>query len=131
MNCIVMENHDVIEQPLSYTNLTQRHTQRALDFLEHNKDVPFLLVMSFLQAHTDLYAEARFQNQSQNGKYGAAVEELDWSVGEIMGALHRLGLDKNTFTYLTSDNGAHIEEFSKYGEREGGSNGIYKGMNTT
>nr|XP_054758185.1 steryl-sulfatase-like [Lytechinus pictus] len=127
MNCVVVENHDVVEQPLSYTNLTQRHTQHALDFLEEHKNEPFLLVMSFLQAHTELYAEPHFHASSQHGVYGAAVEELDWSIGEIMGALHRMGVADDTFIYLTSDNGAHVEEFTLSGKKEGGSNGIYKG----
>ncbi|XP_071507376.1 steryl-sulfatase-like [Diadema antillarum] len=127
MNCVIMENKRVVEQPLSYTNLTQRHTQKALKFLESNRDNPFLLVMSFLQAHTELYAEPHFRNSSRHGMYGAAVEELDWSVGQIMGKLHRLGLAQDTFVYITSDNGAHVEEFTKHGHREGGSNGIYKG----
>lgn len=130
MNCVIVENHNVVEQPLSYTNLTQRHTQHALDFLEEHKEEPFLLVMSFLQAHTELYAEPHFLERSQHGIYGAAVEELDWSVGEIMGALHRMGVADDTFVYLTSDNGAHVEEYTRSGEREGGSNGIYKGDNS-
>lgn len=130
MNCILMENRKVIEQPLSYDNLNQRLTRRAISFIERNQNEPFFLVMSHIQAHTQIFSSEAFISRSQHGLYGAAVEEIDWSVGELMSSLKKLGLDNNTFVYLTSDNGAHIEERSEEGLREGGWNGIYRGGKT-
>ncbi|XP_022103782.1 steryl-sulfatase-like [Acanthaster planci] len=127
MNCVLMENQRVVEQPLQYNCLTERLNHRAIDFLEQAHDQPFLLVVSFLQAHTALFRSEHFVNHSQHGLYGDVVEEMDWSVGEVLAALKRLGVDDNTFIYLTSDNGGHVEEFSEDGEREGGWNGIFKG----
>ena len=54
--------------------------------------------------------------------------ELDWSVGEILKALDRLGMRKNTLVLFTSDNGGHVEKRGKNGDRQGGYNGIYRGM---
>lgn len=127
MNCILMENRKVIEQPLSYDNLNQRLTRRAISFIERNQNEPFFLVMSHIQAHTQIFSSEAFISRSQHGLYGAAVEEIDWSVGELMSSIKKLGLDNNTFVYLTSDNGAHIEERSEEGLREGGWNGVFRG----
>lgn len=127
MNCILMENRKVIEQPLSYDNLNQRLTRRAISFIERNQNEPFFLMMSHIQAHTQIFSSKRFIDKSEHGIYGAAVEEIDWSVGELMLALKKLGLENNTLVYLTSDNGAHIEERSDDGMREGGWNGVYRG----
>ena len=53
--------------------------------------------------------------------------ELDWSVGEILGAIDRLGMRDSTFVLFTSDHGGHVEERGKDGDVQGGHNGIYKG----
>ncbi|XP_071784301.1 steryl-sulfatase-like [Asterias amurensis] len=127
MNCVLMENQRVVEQPLQYANLTERIHRRAVNFLEGHHDKPFLLVMSFLQAHTALFSSEKFLGRSKHGLYGDTLEEMDWSVGEILRTLRRLGVDENTFIYLTSDNGGHVEEFSEDGVREGGWNGVFKG----
>ena len=127
MNCVLMENNRVVEQPLVYDNLTERIHRRAINFLEQQHDKPFLLVMSFLQAHTALFSSKKFLNGSKHGLYGDTLEEMDWSVGEILTTLQRLGVNDNTFIYLTSDNGGHVEEFSEEGRREGGWNGVFKG----
>ncbi|XP_038071663.1 steryl-sulfatase-like [Patiria miniata] len=127
MNCVLMENQRVVEQPLQYDRLTERLDRRAVSFLEQNHDRPFLLVVSFLQAHTALFRSERFTNHSRHGFYGDVVEEMDSSVGQVTATLKRLGLEDNTFVYLTSDNGGHVEEFSEEGEREGGWNGVFKG----
>ena len=62
------------------------------------------------------------------GKYGDEVEELDWSVGEILKAIERLGIYDNTFVMFSSDHGGHVEEIGQAGNREGGHNGIYRGI---
>ena len=56
--------------------------------------------------------------------------EFDWSVGEILKALDRLGMRENTLVLFTSDNGGHTETHGKHGDRQGGFNGIYRGMCT-
>ncbi|XP_071669231.1 steryl-sulfatase isoform X3 [Patagioenas fasciata] len=81
LNCFLMRDHQIIQQPLSYENLTQRLTKEAMQFISRNSDAPFLLVLSYLHVHTALYASKNFRGKSKHGLYGDAVEEMDWSVG--------------------------------------------------
>ncbi|XP_066032885.1 steryl-sulfatase isoform X2 [Chamaea fasciata] len=81
LNCFLMRNHQIIQQPLSYESLTQRLTKEAMQFIGRNTDTPFLLVLSYLHVHTALYASENFKGKSKHGLYGDAVEEMDWSVG--------------------------------------------------
>ncbi|XP_035659712.1 steryl-sulfatase-like, partial [Branchiostoma floridae] len=127
LNCVLMRNKDVVEQPFNLETLTPRFTEEAVAFLRERKDVPFLLYVAYSKVHTALATAERFRGKSQHGSYGDNVEEMDWSVGEIMKTLDELGLTENTFVYLSSDNGGHIEEVSAKGEVHGGWNGIYKG----
>ncbi|KAM7375002.1 hypothetical protein PAMA_014203 [Pampus argenteus] len=130
-NCVLMRDHRVVEQPFRSENLTQRMTHEAVGFIERNSAKPFLLFFSFLQVHTAMFASASFRGTSRHGIYGDAVHEVDWSVGEIMQTLDRLSLRENTLVYLTSDQGAHLEEISAGGEVHGGWNGIYKAGKST
>ena len=55
------------------------------------------------------------------------VMEMDWSVGQILETLDRLGMHDDTLVLFTSDQGGHVEEHGKRGDRQGGHNGIYRG----
>ncbi|KAJ7423654.1 Steryl-sulfatase [Willisornis vidua] len=131
LNCFLMRNHQIIQQPLSYENLTQRLTKETIEFIRRNTDAPFLLVLSFLHVHTALYASENFRGKSKHGLYGDAVEEMDWSIGQVLDVLEKYNLSDKTLVYFTSDQGAHVEEISSAGEVHGGYNGIYKGGKST
>ncbi|XP_077637713.1 steryl-sulfatase [Lonchura striata] len=131
LNCFLMRDHQIIQQPLSYENLTQRLTKEAMQFIERNTDTPFLLFLSYLHVHTALYASENFKGKSKHGLYGDAVEEMDWSVGQVLNVLERHNLSDKSLVYFTSDQGAHVEEISSAGEVHGGYNGIYKGGKST
>ncbi|KAM4795702.1 steryl-sulfatase [Rhinophrynus dorsalis] len=131
LNCFLMRNQQIIQQPILYDNLTQRITREAVNFIHRSKETPFLLFVSYVQVHTALYASQNFLGKSKHGLYGDAVEELDWSVGTILNELDRNFLQNKTLVYFTSDNGAHLEEISSSGEVHGGCNGIYKGGKST
>ncbi|NXB78359.1 STS sulfatase, partial [Donacobius atricapilla] len=131
LNCFLMRDHQIIQQPLSYENLTQRLTKEAMQFIGRNTGTPFLLVISYLHVHTALYASENFKGKSRHGLYGDAVEEMDWSVGQILDVLAKHNLSDKTLVYFTSDQGAHVEEISSTGEVHGGYNGIYKGGKST
>ncbi|NXF19145.1 STS sulfatase, partial [Rhodinocichla rosea] len=131
LNCFLMRDHQIIQQPLSYENLSQRLTKEAMKFIERNTDTPFLLFLSYLHVHTALYASENFKGKSKHGLYGDAVEEMDWSVGQVLDVLEKHNLSDKTLVYFTSDQGAHVEEISSAGEVHGGYNGIYKGGKST
>ncbi len=96
---------ETIEQPVKQETLTLRYTQEAIAFIEKSKGKPFFLYLPHNMPHIPLYASEKFKGKSAAGPYGDAVEELDWSVGEILAALKRLGLDKDTLVVFSSDNG--------------------------
>ncbi|XP_026563130.1 steryl-sulfatase isoform X3 [Pseudonaja textilis] len=127
LNCLLMRNYTITQQPWIYDNLTQRFTEDAKHFIRRNIDKPFLLFLSYPQVHTALYASLAFREKSKHGLYGDAVEEVDWSIGQILQVLDQWNLSKHTLVYFTSDHGAHLEEISDNGEVHGGHNGIFKG----
>lgn len=104
----LMQNERVIEAPAERTTLVQRCTEQAVSFIERHQRQPFFLYVPHTMPGSTPhpFASEAFQGRSQNGKYGDAVEELDWSTGQIMAALQRLQLDRNTLFIWTSDNGA-------------------------
>ncbi len=102
---ILMRNAEVIEQPVKQETLTLRYTQEAIAFIEKSKGKPFFLYLPHNMPHIPLYASEKFKGKSAAGDYGDAVEEIDWSTGEILAALKRLGLDKDTLVVFSSDNG--------------------------
>jgi arylsulfatase A len=100
---------EIIEQPVKQETLTQRYTQEAVQFIEQNKTKSFFLYLPHNMPHIPLFASEKFNGKSAAGPYGDAVEEVDWSVGEILAALKRLGLDRNTLVVFASDNGPWYE----------------------
>ncbi|NOY42175.1 MAG: sulfatase [Planctomycetes bacterium] len=104
----LMVDDQVVEAPVDRNTLTKRYTQRAIDFITRNQQQPFFLYLPHAMPGSTSapYASKRFQGQSANGPYGDSVEEIDWSTGEILAALKRLGLDQQTLVVWTSDNGA-------------------------
>nr|XP_034972250.1 steryl-sulfatase isoform X2 [Zootoca vivipara] len=81
LNCFLMRNHSIIQQPWDYENLTQRFTEEAKRFIGRNTNAPFLLFVAYTQVHTALYASQAFRGKSKHRLYGDALEEMDWSVG--------------------------------------------------
>lgn len=90
-------------------NATVLH-DKAVAFIERNKDKPFYLHYVPNNIHTPLTPNPRFQGKSQCGVYGDFILELDWSVGEVLATLDRLGLAENTLVIFTSDNGGVYEK---------------------
>ena len=94
-----------IEAPADQNVLTQNLTREAVDFVRPNQDQPFFLFYSSPFPHIPLHASDQFRGRSAAGTYGDTVEELDWSVGEILHALSDSGLEGKTLVIFTSDNG--------------------------
>ena len=125
--CVLMRGFDVVEQPVNLDNLTVKFTNEAKHFIDSSKEEPFLLFMSYVKVHTALFSSPKFKGHSVHGSYGDNVEEMDWSVGEIVSALEEKNLLENTFIYFTSDQGPHLEEVMPSGEYCGGWKGQYRG----
>lgn len=116
----------VLEKDPDQRQLTKRYTQEAIGFIQKNKDKPFFLYYANHAPHVPLYASEQFKGKSRRGLYGDVVEELDWSVGQLLQTLKDLKLDQNTLVVFTSDNGPWIGK-----NENGGSAGpLLKGKGT-
>jgi arylsulfatase A len=104
-NVPLMRDTVIIERPANQHTITKRYTEEALKFIKENKDDPFFLYLAHNMPHVPLFASEEFEGRSKRGLYGDVVEELDWSVGQILDYLRNEGLDKNTLVVFTSDNG--------------------------
>lgn len=102
----LMKGEKVIEAPVDQNTITQRYTEKALQYMEANKDQPFFIYLPHTMTHNPLYASEQFRGKSANGIYGDAVEEIDWSMGQIMDYLRDNDLANNTLVMFSSDNGA-------------------------
>jgi arylsulfatase len=96
---------ETVEEVATLETLTPRYTAQALGFIEGARQNPFFLYMPHTFPHIPLAASPRFRGTSPNGLYGDVIEEIDWSVGEVMAALKRTGVDDNTIVMFSSDNG--------------------------
>jgi len=103
----LMDGETILEMPVIQETLTQRYTERAIAFIRGAvaSERPFFLYYASSSPHTPLYASDAFRGTSDGGLYGDVVEELDWSVGEILQELHALAIDDDTLVVFTSDNG--------------------------
>ena len=95
--------------------LTRWYTEHAVSFIERNKDNPFLLYVPHSMPHVPLFRSPEFAGKSKHGVHGDVITELDWSVGQIMGALDKAGVAGNTLVIMTSDNGP----WTSYGNHSG------------
>jgi arylsulfatase A-like enzyme len=104
----LMENEKVIERSPDQRTLTTRYTERAVAFIEKNHDRPFFLYVPHTMPHVPLGVSEKFAGKSGHGMYGDVIQEIDWSVGQILDALSRHKLDDKTLVIFTSDNGPWI-----------------------
>jgi arylsulfatase A-like enzyme len=101
----LMQGLGVLEEPANLEALTERYTSAAVDFIGRSRGKPFFLHIGHAFPHLPLAASARFAGRSLQGLYGDAVQEMDWSVGQIFDALRYNGVDSNTLVVFSSDHG--------------------------
>ena len=102
--------------------MVELYTKEAVDFITRSKDQPFYLYFAHNAIHTPIWPGAAFAGKSQNGRFGDWVEEVDWSVGQVLDTLRAQGLDKDTLVVFTSDNGPWLTKGT-----DGGSAGPLRG----
>ena len=120
----VVDQETVVQLQPDQANITEEYLERAIDFINENKETPFFLYFAHMYVHLPIYVQERFLNESSNGSYGAAVASVDWVTEEILKELENLGLDEKTLVVFTSDNGSRVRD-------EGGSNGPLRGIKGT
>ena len=101
----LLHGEAVVQEQPDLKGLTERYTEKAVQFIRDNRENPFFLYFAHMYVHLPHYAPSRFEEESGNGEFGASMACLDWSVGALMEALRKNGLDENTLVIFTSDNG--------------------------
>ena len=123
----MMRGNDYIEPHIDQTRLTKRLTQEAVNFINAKSGQPFFLYLAHPMPHVPLFRSEAFENVSDRGAYGDVIQELDWSVGEVLAALEDNDLTNNTLVVFSSDNGPWL-----FMGKDGGSAGpLRNGKGTT
>lgn len=101
----LMHNDKVLEIAPNQHNITRLYTEKTQDYIRSHKQKPFFLYMAHAMPHVPVFASADFAGSSTQGPYGDAMEELDWSVGQVLQTLRDEGMANNTLVIFSSDNG--------------------------
>jgi arylsulfatase len=115
-----------IDTDADQEQLTGLYTERAVDFIARHKERPFFYYLAHSMPHVPIHASARFKGKTGLGLYADVMAELDWSVGEVLGALERHGLAANTLVVFLSDNGPWL----LYGNHAGSAGPLREGKAT-
>ncbi|MGE3804413.1 MAG: sulfatase [Gemmataceae bacterium] len=120
-NVPILRNEKEIERPAQQHTLTKRYTEEAIDFIKKHKEGPFFVYLAHSMVHVPLFASKDFQGKSARGLFGDTVEEVDWSVGQILDTLHKEKLAEKTLVVFSSDNGPWL-----IFDQQGGSAGLLR-----
>lgn len=123
----LIEGERTVEHNPDMNKLTGWYAERAVKFIRQNKDRPFFLYLPHTMVHVPLGAGDHFRGKSKGGLYGDAVEEVDWSVGQILATLKELNLDEKTLVMFTADNGPWLS----YGNHGGSAGPLREGKGTS
>src|SRR5262249_17057158 len=123
----LIEGEKVIQSNPDQSRLTTWYTERAVKFIDANRDRPFFLYVPHAMPHVPLFVSEKHAGKSKGGLYGDVVMEIDWSVGQILAALERNKLDGRTLVRFASDNGPWLS----YGDHAGTTAGLREGKATT
>jgi arylsulfatase A-like enzyme len=109
------DGNKVIETNPDFSQLTTRYTEHAVNFIDRHRHSPFFLYLAQSMPHVPLAVSDKFKGKSKRGLYGDVMEEVDWSVGQVLATIKRDGLDRSTLVIFASDNGPWLP----YGDRAG------------
>ena len=119
----LFRGEEVIEYPVDQATLTRRYTEETVKFIRKNQAKPFFVYLPHTMPHLPLYVGEKFKGRTKN-KFGDIMEEIDWSVGEILKTLKDLSLDEKTLVIFTTDNGTRSGSSGKLRARKAS---IYEG----
>lgn len=123
----LVEGDRTIQEMPDQTQLTRWYTEHATDFILRNHNRPFFLYVPHSMPHVPLHASRNFAGRSRAGLFGDVIQELDWSVGQILAALKRHRLDERTLVLFISDNGPWL----LYGNHAGSAGPLREGKGTS
>lgn len=122
-NVPLLRGTEVVERPADQRTITRRYTDEAVAFIKHQQEAqtPYFLYLAHSLPHIPLFRSEKFKDQSLAGIYGDVIEEIDWSVGQILKAVKATPLlpeFSQTYVVFTSDNGPWLS-FKTHGGSAG------------
>ncbi|MFZ5831822.1 MAG: sulfatase [Planctomycetota bacterium] len=125
----LVENRTVVERVRGeeQATLTRRYTEKAVGFIHDNKDKPFFLYLPHSAVHFPMYPGEDFRGRSSIGLRGDWIQEVDWSVGQIVDAVRNAGLESRTLILFTSDNGGPLNQEADNHPLRGGKGSTLEG----
>jgi arylsulfatase A-like enzyme len=111
----LIRGEETVETNPDQTRLTTWYTEHVVRFIEKNQDRPFFVYVPHAMPHVPLFVSEKHRGKSAAGTFGDVIEEIDWSMGEILSTLKKHHLDDNTLVIFTSDNGPWLS----YGNHAG------------
>ena len=121
-NVPLMRDEAIIERPANQHTITKRFTEETVKLIQNRGDDPFFIYLAHNLPHVPLFRSEEFAGVSRRGLYGDVIEEIDWSVGQVLQTLRDEKIDDNTLVVFTSDNGPwHMYKV------QGGSEGLLRG----
>ena len=123
----LLRNGEVIERPVDQPTLTTRYAEEAVRFIGAHRDGPLFLYLAHSMPHVPLFRSDAFAGRSAAGRYGDVIEEIDWTVGQVLDAVRAQGLERRTLVVFTSDNGP----WTLYDQHGGSAGHLRDGKGTT
>ncbi len=126
----MIENDRVVNANVTaedQTHLTTWYTERAVEFINENRERPFFLYLAHSMPHVPLFVSDKFAGKTDRGLFGDVISEIDWSVGQVLETLKKHRLDERTLVIFTSDNGPWLS----YGEHCGTAGPLREGKGTS
>lgn len=120
-NVPLMRGTEIVERPADQHTITKRFTEEAVQLIKQEKENPFFIYLAHNLPHVPLFVSDEFTDVSRRGLYGDVIEEIDWSVGQLLDTLRDEGLAENTLVVFTSDNGPWLSF-----NQQGGSAGLLR-----
>ena len=121
-NVPLLRDKTQIERPANQYTITRRYTEEAVRIIKANQKQPFFIYLAHSLPHVPLFTSKEFNDVSLRGLYGDVIEEIDWSVGQVLDTLRETGQAENTLVAFTSDNGPWL-----IFDQQGGSAGLLRG----
>jgi arylsulfatase A-like enzyme len=87
---------------LNRTSVSHAPLYRQTSGSSRSRSRPFFLVLGPHVPHWPHYASETFAGKSANGAYGDCIEEVNWSVGQILAKLKDFDMDNRTLVLFTS-----------------------------
>jgi len=121
-NVPLMRDDRIVERPADQRTITRRYTEEIVAKIRSFKEEHFFLYLAHSFPHIPLFRSDEFKDRSKAGIYGDVIEEIDWSVGQILETLKEEGIAEKTLVIFTSDNGPWLTY-----KTHGGSAGLLRG----